>query len=425
MADTAAAAATPAQPEAQECHAGSSSSGTRMQSPAAGGGAPAAECNICLLTAAEQGEALVVPCACVTMPVHPSCLEAWRMRCKNPASALRCPSCRERYRTPLTPRTAPPGSAPLVWAARLAGDGRLGVYLRRRAHGAGGRRRWPPEVADLADIRTSAVLASFCAGWWLLSWLFCELVGYHLRGQPAIAAGIHATFKLWRGVSVLCFCTSMVGAVGIHWVCWLGLRVYVWGLTAQVALCVLAMVSQLPAEEVAVCAYLVAGVALLQALCTIWLTVPVYNFMNPSVEALAAPVGESYCKRVSGRVRIRREAESSVVVGSLRDGEPTGPITCWVNMETKFGWSLRLPDGRGWVHTHNARGVQLLERVRGSGPDGGTTGARPDGARLRVPSSSDISVAVAATTVRQRGTAAGPGTVATAHEPSIYDHPGY
>ena len=34
-----------------------------------------AECHICRLTAEESAEELVVPCACVTMPVHPTCRE--------------------------------------------------------------------------------------------------------------------------------------------------------------------------------------------------------------------------------------------------------------------------------------------------------------------------------------------------------------
>ena len=34
------------------------------------------ECHICRMTAEESAEELVVPCACVTMPVHPSCRES-------------------------------------------------------------------------------------------------------------------------------------------------------------------------------------------------------------------------------------------------------------------------------------------------------------------------------------------------------------
>ena len=55
------------------------------------------ECFMCMQTAAETGEPLVVVCHCKTMPVHLRCLEAWRMGCTNPSSAVRCPSCREKY----------------------------------------------------------------------------------------------------------------------------------------------------------------------------------------------------------------------------------------------------------------------------------------------------------------------------------------
>ena len=62
-----------------------------------GGEEEADECYICTLNAQESGEELIVPCLCISMPVHRTCLENWRMSCNNPAGAISCPNCRQRY----------------------------------------------------------------------------------------------------------------------------------------------------------------------------------------------------------------------------------------------------------------------------------------------------------------------------------------
>lgn len=90
------------------------------------------ECHICCMTAEDKGEDLVVPCLCVSMPVHPTCLEAWRMQCRNPDSARKCPNCRQQYHTGGTPR-ADSDSAALNFVSGVTSDGRVGVAMRRHA----------------------------------------------------------------------------------------------------------------------------------------------------------------------------------------------------------------------------------------------------------------------------------------------------
>jgi hypothetical protein len=47
----------------------------------------------------------------------------------------------------------------------------------------------------------------------------------------------------------------------------------------------------------------------------------------------------------------------------MANGEDTGPIEEWIELEGKPGRALKLADGRGWVHTHTRKGKQLLEWV--------------------------------------------------------------
>ena len=63
------------------------------------------ECHICCLTADDTAEELIVPCLCVSLPCHPTCLESWRMQCRNPDYAFRCASCHQTYTQP-SPRSA-------------------------------------------------------------------------------------------------------------------------------------------------------------------------------------------------------------------------------------------------------------------------------------------------------------------------------
>ena len=150
-------------------------------------GAP--ECTICLLTEMDTGEELVVPCACVSMPVHRSCLESWRMRCRNPASALRCPNCREVYHTGLTPRTAEGANAAVAWVAGVAGDGRVGVSIRRSVFRTGrSPLSWlPPAEAD-PDIRKNVTFCHITSAFWLSSWTACDVVGDYVMVAACAAA---------------------------------------------------------------------------------------------------------------------------------------------------------------------------------------------------------------------------------------------
>jgi hypothetical protein len=43
------------------------------------------------------------------MPVHPSCLHAWRVQCRNPESAMACPTCKQRYNVPASVAVAERG----------------------------------------------------------------------------------------------------------------------------------------------------------------------------------------------------------------------------------------------------------------------------------------------------------------------------
>eukprot|EP01047_Picozoa_sp_COSAG01_P077295 COSAG01_NODE_13870_length_1525_cov_1.012623_2_plen_109_part_00 len=59
------------------------------------------------------------------MPVHPSCLHAWRVQCRNPESAMACPTCKQRYNVPASVAVAERGQAPAA-----AADGQPAVPLR-------------------------------------------------------------------------------------------------------------------------------------------------------------------------------------------------------------------------------------------------------------------------------------------------------
>jgi hypothetical protein len=83
-------------------------------------------------------------------------VEAWRIRCANPDSAIHCPNCRQRYSTAVTPVNA-------VGAATAQSvTENVGVRSRRMRHRYGGCTLLPP--ADFEAISHKVVKFSLCFG---------------------------------------------------------------------------------------------------------------------------------------------------------------------------------------------------------------------------------------------------------------------
>ena len=149
------------------------------------------ECHICRLTADEMGEALVVPCACVSLPVHPSCcasqaahsvsapahrrvcvVESWRVQCRNPDSAIHCPTCRQRYKIPISGiLEAPTGDDQqrMVSVRNAVRGSRGAVYAQRAIHRSGGLTFLPPHDYGVPAARTAAIFACASAAVWILA----------------------------------------------------------------------------------------------------------------------------------------------------------------------------------------------------------------------------------------------------------------
>jgi hypothetical protein len=102
--------------------------------------------------------------------------------------------------------------------------------------------------------------------------------------------------------------------------------------------------------------------------------IKIIRFVAPDSEM---QIGQSFRADSSfasqfSNVKIRKWPGQSAILESngtnarpvrMGNGEETGPIQEWKELEGRPGRALKLPNGQGWVHTHNRKGKKLMEWV--------------------------------------------------------------
>ena len=340
------------------------------------------DCHICRLTAEEMGEPLIRPCACASMPVHASCrellhdvaswstfaqlltngmsaVETWRTQCANPASARRCPTCRERYRLPDSPRVADDGDddddddqAPPDW-------GRVATTRRRFVHQNGGGTWLPPADFGAPACRTAA----FCS-WSSLAWLTSAILFWAL-GLTSLADDqtTASAFELLRQNSLFSLWCDVLGFIAARFRNWFTLKIFVYFLGIQLMIQVVMLMLEvlfgiINAERAAsewhvyqTFVYVAQLATVAHAGVAIWLVSPFYDELDPNRRRRAASQRrrrERQRRRRAERARQQQETADQdggdVVAVTMPAGAVAGATVQIGTAETGL-FEYAVPDG--------------------------------------------------------------------------------
>lgn len=246
-----------------------------------------------------------------------STVEAWRTQCANPSSAHRCPTCRERYQLPTSPRVADASDSAstddnsndavedmnvdLNWS-------RLELMRRRLVHQAGGETWLPPESFGPAAFK-AARFALFCSvlwtvlilAFWIMREYFSESTGEHSAYHVLMRC---ATYSLW---------VSVTGYIAARFRSWGAVKLFIYFSGVEFMVVLVALMCQLMLSALGVLAFTsylgwVYAVEVLVSVTTLILII----YLNPLHDELDPRRRRSqYQRRRRREARQRREREAA------------------------------------------------------------------------------------------------------------------
>ena len=260
-------------------------------------------------------------------------VEAWRTQCSNPQSAHRCPTCRERYQLPTSPRIADASDAASI------GDNsdfptddmnvdlnwsRLELMKRRLIHRAGGDTWLPPE--DFGPASYKAAQFALCNA---VMWTVLILLFWIMREWVAESTGEHSAYHVLMRCSTYSLWCSFIGYVAARFRSWAAVKLFVYFTGVAFMVVIVALMCQLMLSVLGVLdftTYLgwVYAVEVLMSITSLTLII----YLNPLHDELDPRRRRSeYQRRRRREARRRREREATAAAaqqGSLgAGGAPT------------------------------------------------------------------------------------------------------